>query len=1069
MNQETITMTRSRRLKPAAALAAAVTLFGVWLALACAPVLASSPPPVVVTGSAADVGQTAELLTGTVNPTGIPITSCRFEYGATATYGHATHCSQSPSSIGAGTNPVPVSAEISLAGLMPGALYHFRLTASNASATGQGEDQTFAVFGFASFENSVTDHGGFLETQAGAHPYQMTTSFSFPTGSDGTLAADVKDLNVALPPGFVGDPTVAPKCTVPQLDVNDCPTAAQVGVVLAKAGSAGLRFDGVYNMVPPAGVPAMFAANAYFFNVYIEARVRTGADYGVTAFLSNITSDYPLESSTLTLWGVPADPSHDAQRLCEGLNSKTGCGAGIPRKPFLTNPTSCGGPQETTASIDSWKRPGEWVTASAFPFGERITGCSLLNFDPTIAVRPTTSFADSPTGLSLDLHVPQNENPEGLAEADLKNTVVTLPAGVTLNPAAANGLDGCSPAQIDLKRAEPANCPDASKVGTVEVETPLLEHPLKGAVYVATQNDNPFGSLLALYIAVDDPQTGVVVKLAGRVNPDPQTGRLTTTFQENPQLPFEDLRLAFFGGPRAALRTPSTCGTFTTTTDLMPWTSPAGVDATPSDSFQITSGANGAPCADSEAEQSDKSSFEAGTAVPIAGSYSPFALRLSREDGSQNFKGLDITMPPGLAGKLAGIPYCPQSAIEAAEARSVEGQGAAELASPSCPTASQIGTVDVGAGAGPDPIYVQGKAYLAGPYKGAPFSVAIITPAMAGPYDLGTVVVRAALEVNPNTAQITVRSDPIPTILDGIPLDVRDLRVAINRPQFTFNPTSCAPMTIDGTVTSTQGAQVAVSSRFQVGGCGELPFRPSFTVSTQGKTSKANGASLTVKLAQKPGEANIHKVNLQLPLALPSRLTTLQKACTEAQFSANPAGCPKGSNIGMATAVTPVLNVPLTGPAYLVSHGGAAFPDVEFVLQGEGVEIVLDGKTSIKKGITYSNFETVPDAPISSFETVLPEGPHSALAANKDLCATTKTVSVRKRVTVRVQGHTKRVTKTVKQTVAQPLLMPTTLVGQNGAVVHQTTKIAVTGCPKAKNARRAKRTSRHRKGKHNKH
>jgi hypothetical protein len=324
--------------------------------------------------------------------------------------------------------------------------------------------------------------------------------------------------------------------------------------------------------------------------------------------------------------------------------------------------------------------------------------------------------------------------------------------------------------------------------------------------------------------------------------------------------------------------------------------------------------------------------------------------------------------------------------------------------------------VTVGAGSG-SPFHAGGHAYLAGPYKGAPFSLAIITPAVAGPFDLGAVLVRAGLYINPDTAQVSVKSDPLPTILQGVPLDVRSIDVNINRPEFTLNPTSCEPMSVSAQAISTLGQTAAFSDRFQAGGCQGLPFKPSFTASTQGRTSKANGASLTVKVSQKPGEANIHKVALTLPLALPARLTTLQKACTEAQFAANPAGCPQASFIGTATAHTPLLTAPLMGPAILVSHGGAAFPDVEFLLQGEGVQITLDGKTDIKKGITHSRFETVPDAPIASFETVLPQGPHSALAANANLCTS-------------------------------KLSMPTQLTGQNGALVNQTTKIAVTGCPK---------------------
>jgi hypothetical protein len=507
----------------------------------------------------------------------------------------------------------------------------------------------------------------------------------------------------------------------------------------------------------------------------------------------------------------------------------------------------------------------------------------------------------------------------------------------------------------------------------------------------------------------------VVVKLAGRIEPDPVTGQLTTTLAI-PQLPFEDAELTLTGGPRAPLTTPATCGTYTTTTDLEPWTSPQAPDVFPTDSFLINTAPGGGPCVTSESQEPNSPSFQAATATSLAGSYSPFGMKLTREDGSQRLSAINVTLPPGLTGKLAGVGRCSDAQLAAATARASPGQGALEQSSPSCPAASEVGTVTVGAGSGA-PFYATGHAYLTGPYEGAPFSLAIITPALAGPFDLGVVVVRAALYINPDTAQVTVRSDEIPSILQGIPLDIRTIQVNINRPEFTLNPTSCEPMSVAAQAVSTLGQSASMSSRFQAAGCQGLPFKPSFTVSTQGKTSKANGASLTVKVSQKPGEANIHKVALTLPLALPARLTTLQKACTEAQFAANPAGCPPASFIGTATAHTPLLNAALTGPAILVSHGGAAFPDVEFLLQGEGVQITLDGKTDIKKGITHSRFETVPDAPIASFETVLPQGPHSALAANANLCAS-------------------------------KLAMPTQLAGQNGALVNHTTKIAVTGCPK---------------------
>jgi hypothetical protein len=481
---------------------------------------------------------------------------------------------------------------------------------------------------------------------------------------------------------------------------------------------------------------------------------------------------------------------------------------------------------------------------------------------------------------------------------------------------------------------------------------------------------------------------------------------------------------------------------------LTPWTAPEGASVTPSDSFQLTSAPGGGACPSTPGAEPNAPSFEAGTVTPTAGAYSPLVVHLNREDGSQNISRLNVTLPPGATGKLAGIPQCSEAQIAQAQARNHPGDGAIEQANPSCPSSSAIGTVTVGAGAGPHPFYVTGKAYLAGPYGGAPFSAVFITPAIAGPFDLGTVVVRAGLFVNPNTVQVTTKSDPLPTILDGIPIDVRSITVTVDRPGFILNPTSCNPLTVTGEEVSTQGQTAPLSSRFQVGSCQNLKFTPKFTVSTTGKTSKASGASLSVKVAYPAGsvgsQTNLGRVDLQLPKQLPARLSTLQKACTEAQFNANPAGCPVASMIGTAKAITPLLSSPLTGPAILVSHGGAAFPDVEFLLQGEGVLVVLDGKTQIKKGITYSHFETLPDQPISQFETTLPQGPYSVLATN--LPASAK-----------------------NSLCGQNLTLPTTLTAQDGAVINQTTKATVTGCAKTKTLTRAQKLALALKACHKKH
>jgi hypothetical protein len=967
--------------------------------------------------------------------------------------------------------------------------------ATAADAHNQVSDQAAAA-GFEEFNAQITRPDGQPEVAADSHPYQYTTSFAVnteltPRGASrpvGAAGGDVKEVRVALPPGLLGNPTAIPRCTAQEFTAvtaivirpgvvvsqNACPDASAVGLALTQQleGAGGLLAGAIYNLVPPPGMPAQLGFQpASGLPVYIDTALRSDGDYGITAYVHNAPEAKRITVGRFNFWGTPSDASHDPVRgRCANLPLSGSCPVPAVERPFLRLPSSCADAVRTTMSFDSWLQPAAFVSST---FAEPApTGCSQPDFSPTIEATPTTDVADQPSGLHVDLHLPQkdHEAPEGLAEADLRDATVVLPEGLLPNPAFAGGLVGCSQQQVGYEglregrqsfSADPAGCPDASKIGTVEVDTPLLDHPLPGSVFIAKQAENPFGSLLAIYIAIDDPQSGVVVKLAGKIEPNPVTGQLTTTVQESPQLPFEDFKLDFFDGPRAALRTPSTCGAFATTTSLVPWTAPSGASAAPSASFQIGRAPGAGSCPGTPAAEPNAPSFQGGTVAPTAGAYSPVQVRLDRDDGSQNFGQVSVTLPPGATGKLAGIPQCSEAQIAAAEARSHPGEGALEQADPSCPTSSAIGSVTVGAGAGPDPFQVTGEAYLSGPYKGAPFSAAFVTPAIAGPFDLGVVVVRAGLYVDPTTAQVTTKSDPLPSILQGIPLDIRSLTVDVDRPGFTLNPTGCTPRAFTGQEISTLGQAAPLSSRFQAGGCEKLTFKPSFAASTQGNGSlKHNtGASLTVKVASQQGpspapgkavESNIAKVDVSLPKALPSRLTTLQKACTEAQFAANPAGCPAASNVGSASANTPLLPVPLVGPAYLVSHGGAAFPDLDVILQGDGVTIDLVGNTQIKNGVTYSRFDTVPDAPISSFELKLPEGSFSALAATKNLCAPTKTVVVSKRLTRRVHGHIKHTTVKVKKSIPETLLMPTTITAQNGAVLKQQTKIAVTGCAKPK-------------------
>jgi hypothetical protein len=610
--------------------------------------------------------------------------------------------------------------------------------------------------------------------------------------------------------------------------------------------------------------------------------------------------------------------------------------------------------------------------------------------------------ADSPAGLDVDLHQVQQESYSGLGNAPLKNTTVTLPDGMALNPAAANGRAVCSAAQIGLLtnagqapiryREEPPSCPDASKLGTVEVVTPVLKdepepdvqvpHVVNGSVYLAKPFDNPFGSLLALYLVVEDEQTGILAMLAGKVEPNPINGQLSTTFEESPQLPLEDVRLHFFAGDRGAVTTPLDCGTKTTTGQLSPWSGTPAVGV--SDSFDVTTAPGGAPCAPTEAQAPDAPTFDAGTTNPVAGSFSPFVLHLSRDDGSQRLVSLDTVLPKGLSGKLAGIPYCPEAQIAAAAAMRNPEEGKLEQAHPSCPAASEVGTATVGAGSGGSPVHVTGRVYLAGPYKGAPLSMAVITPAVAGPFDLGVVVVRVALHIGLETAQIDAVSDPLPTIMQGVPLDVRSVSVDFNRPDFTLNPTSCESKQIEATVGSPAGSTAKLSRHFGVVGCEGLAFKPKLSLSLKGGTKRTGHPALKAVLTypKQGAYANIASAQVSLPHSEFLDQGNIGKACTKPVLIAG--SCPAASIYGKVKLWTQLLEKPLEGPVYLVGGYGYKLPALVAELNGQ-LRVLVVGKvdTDKQKGIR-NTFEAAPDAPVSRFVLEMKGGKKYGLLENSE-------------------------------------------------------------------------------------
>ena len=872
------------------------------------------------------------------------------------------------------------------------------------------------AFDFLSLDATTRDAAGQAVTQAGAHAFGGTVRMTFTNDGASTEPEPTevaKDLDVELPPGLVGNTQVVPKCSPAAFadSFGVCPPGSQVG--LAANDAVGLGTYPVYNLEPEDGTAAQFGFKIVGIPTIFTARVRP-VDYGVTISTTDLTSVAPFTFTSVELWGVPADPIHDRFRdpypgwLCLGdltdpaFNEEPPCAsshaaAGVAPRPFVSNPTNCAaGPLTTQVSIATWNDPGDVHRADVLshdsaepPNPTGVTGCDQLEFDPRVEARATTPLGDSPSGIDVSIHIPQNEDPEGLATAHMKKVVTDLPKGMSVNPSSANGLGACSPQQMGMTTAvgnpaarfngAPATCPDSSRLGTVEAISPAVDHPLLGSIFLAEQNNNPFNSTLALYLVIDDPRTGIGIKLAGKVDPDPVTGQVRTTFDENPQLPVENFKFNFFTGPRAALKTPLACGTYTSTSILTPWSTPEGADAKKQDSFAITQGAGGGACVKSEAAAPNTPSFSAGTIDPTAGIYSPFVMKLSRADGTQQLKGLDATLPKGLLGKLAGIPYCSDSALAAAAGK----RGKAEQASASCPSASEVGTVNVGSGAGSTPVYVGGKAYLSGPYKGAPLSLAIVTPVVTGPLDLGTVVVRTALNIDPVSAQIHAVSDEFPTIIEGIPLDIRSLSIRLERPNFTLNPTSCERTAVLGGAVSVFNQTASLTSPFQVGGCGALGFKPKLALHLSGATKRGRYPALKAVLTARPGDANIAKALVTLPHSEFLAQNHIKTICTRVQFAAS--ACPPGSIYGKVKATSPLIDGALQGPVYLRSSSNK-LPDLVADLNGQ-IRITLAGRIdSVKGGGIRNSFEVVPDAPVSKFTLEMEGGKKGLLENSRNLC-----------------------------------------------------------------------------------
>jgi len=854
-----------------------------------------------------------------------------------------------------------------------------------------------------SFDGIATDPSGTALSQAGAHPdlttqVLLTTRESSPAeeGSGKVVPlGSLKDSLVDLPAGLLANPQGVLDCTEDKLDTAFllalCPTDSQVGMARLYSSNFSAGPDpangrtygeaAIYNMVPGYGEPAQLAFNVAGVLVRIRPHLDPSRNYAVVAEVSNASQSVPIDGAKISLWGVPGDSAHDAQRV-DTVKLVQGAKSQIGRHPFISNPVSCSGPQTVRLRANSWQRPGVFESAgflshdsSTPPNPLGTTGCERLSFKPSLSVLPSSRQADSAAGLTVDLRFPQDESADGFATAQLRDARVTFPQGVAINPASADGLQACSDVQLSLGTDAPIACPDGATIGTVGATTPLLEQPLSGAVYLRSQNssDPESGEMFRIALVLENKARGILVKLPGKVRVNPASGRLVAEFANNPQLPVASVSVDLKAGARAPLALPSSCGVKTTTAHLTSW---SGQVADLSDSFAI-------PC---PAGSGFAPKMSAGATSPVAGRTSPFVLRLDRADGEGLLSGLSLELPRGLTAYLKGVPYCSESAIATAAAT----PGIAELAARSCPAASQVGTVSVGAGAG-SPFYVNsGRVYLAGPYKGAPLSLAVITPATAGPFDLGTVVVRAALHVDPETAQITAISDPLPTIVKGVPLRLRAVDLSIDRLDFTLNPTSCDPMSVDGTIASSTGQSAKASSRFQLANCERLAFKPKLALRLSGPTRRGAYPKLAATLTMPKGDANIARTVVALPHSEFLAQNHIRTICTRVQYAAK--ACPRGSIYGRARAFSPLLDKPLEGPVYLRSSSHE-LPDLVAALHGQ-IDIDLVGWIDSKNGGIRTTFATVPDAPVSKFVLSMKGGKKGLLENSRNLCGSSSRAEV---------------------------------------------------------------------------
>lgn len=817
-----------------------------------------------------------------------------------------------------------------------------------------------------SVELAAVDAAGEPEIRAGAHPDRLRVAFELNTKPDGAADGNLKDVVIDLPTGFVGNPNAVPRCGRALFVQGSCPAQSQVGTIEATFPGLGTLPLEIYNVVPEPGDVAEFSFISTFVPVRLVGRLRAEGDYGTRMEIRNLSQELPLQAARIELWGVPAD----RQSAPGGL-----------RRAFLTNPTRCDqGSSTGTLRVRSWQRPDDWLVAE--PPGQPLTGCANLPFGPGFDFTPARTTADTPTGARMDLTLAQNDDPDGLATSQLRDAVVTLPDGFSLSPGVADGLSACGDAQLGVGTVHDPACPESSKIGTVELVSPVLSGVVHGEVYLGRPLP---GDRYRLFLTGRGP--GFALKLRGSLRPDPSTGRLAMVLTQLPELPFSRLTLTLKDGPRAPLATPPTCRAGTATANLTPH---SGGDALATVLDPVTTGlgAAGAPCL---APAPFAPSLVAGVSPAAAGGDGAFTMTVRRRDGDRALGRLTLALPRGLIARLASAKRCPLAQARAS----------------ACPASSRLGSVVIEAGAGPNPFELSGAAYLTGRQRTAPFGLALVVPAAVGPFDLGTLVVPATLGVDPLDAHLTIATEPLPRILGGIPLRLRTIGIDIDRPGFVVNPTACRPGGIATELRAVGEAAFRSTVRFAVRGCRKLRFAPRVSVALTGRPAGGRiRPGLRIRLRPAKGHANLRSADVDLPRSMRLDSSVLKTLCSRRQGRAG--SCPRGSRVGSARARTPLLDAPLSGPVHVVQPRGDGLPELWAVLEGGGLRLVMRGLAARRDGHVRTTLTDLPDVPLASFSMKLRGGRRGLLSLSPRACGEGRPSVLRARTTLRAQNGKRR-------------------------------------------------------------